>query len=282
MSDAALQQIETGLAGAHAALLAGELEAMHAHLLRTVDALAAVTRAGFVPRQDRAAAPWDEATARGLVFDLLARLKSADCHVFPYAGTLLGLERDGQLLPDDKDADLAVWLEDFSLAARVLQGLGLQRATDVPPFGNMATFVAPRDGTSVDLFGLRRDPGGRHIEGGVWLYGKPASHQRVLLLPWLDLVGRTTPAGSAWWPADADLLLRTLYGDWRTPQREWDSLVSNRSLQAVNLNWHCFALKNLVQAWLTGDLPRTGRLLDQILARCGEDPRMRAWRDALP
>jgi hypothetical protein len=281
MSEAALQQIEAGLAGAHAALLAGELEAMHAHLLRTLDALAAVTRAGFVPRQDRAAAPWDEPTARRLVFELLARLKSAGCHVFPYAGTLLGLERDGRLLPDDKDADLAVWLEDFSLAVRVLQGIGLQRATDVPPFDNMATLVEPRSGTSVDLFGLRRDATQQRVEGGVWLYGKPASHQRVLLLPWLTLVEHATPAGSAWWPADADLLLRTLYGDWCSPQPEWDSLVSNRSLQEVNLHWHCFALKNLAQAWLTGDLPRTGRLLDQILARAGDDARMHGWRGAL-
>ncbi len=281
MSDAALQQIETGLAGAHAALLAGELDAMHAHLLQTLDALAAVTRAGFLPRQDRAPVPWDEATARQLVFELLARLKSADCHVFPYAGTLLGLERNGQLLPADKDADLAVWLEDFSLAGRLLQGLGLQRATDVPPFGNMATFVEPRTGYSVDLFGLRRDPSQRRTEGGAWLYGKPASYQRVLVLPWLELADRQTPAGGAWWPADADLLLRTLYGDWRTPQPEWDSLVSNRSLQAVNLHWHCFAMKNLAQVWLSGDLPRTGRLLDQILARVAGDQRMRGWREAL-
>jgi hypothetical protein len=37
-----------------------------------------------------------------------------------------------------------------------------------------------RQGYSVDLFGLRRDPVAACIEGGAWLYGKPASWQRVL------------------------------------------------------------------------------------------------------
>ena len=282
MSEAALRQIESGLAGVHAALQRGELEAMHHHLVGLLDALAAVTQAGFVPRQQRSSAPWDEGRALQLVWELLARLKAAGCPVFPYAGTLLGLERDGRLLPNDKDADLAVWVEDFARADRTLQQLGLLKAGDVPPFANMATYVETRSGYSVDLFGLRRNAGTGRIEGGAWLEGQPASHQRILLLPWIELVERPSPAGAVWWPQAPQRLLEACYGDWRTPQPEWDSLVSNRSLQEVNLNWHCFALKNLAQAWLTGDLARTGRLLDQILARAGDDARLRRWREALP
>ncbi|MDB5858442.1 MAG: cytidyltransferase [Ramlibacter sp.] len=280
MSEAALQQIQSGHAGAQAALLRGELEAMHGHLVRTLDALADVTRAGLVARQERPPVPWDEARAEQLVWELLARLKGAGCHVFPYAGTLLGLERDGRLLPNDKDADLAVWLEDFALAGRLLQQTGLQRATDVPPFGNMATYVEPRTGYSVDLFGLRRDPVAGAIEGGVWLYGRPASWQRVLVLPWFDLSARSGPAGEVWWP-EADRLLAAVYGDWRTPRPEWDSLVSSCALREVNLNWHCWALQHLAQAWLSGDLARTRRLFDQVLARAGGDARLQAWCAAL-
>lgn len=282
MPEEALQQIRDGLAGAHATLLRGELDAMHGHLVQTLDALAEVTRAGFVPHQERPAVPWDEARATQLVWELLARLKSSDCRVFPYAGTLLGLERDGRLLPNDKDADLAVWLEDFALAGRLLQQMGLRKANDLPPFGNMATYVEPNTGCSVDLFGLRRNPSLQRVEGGAWLYDKPPSHQRVLLLPWFDLAERDSPAGALWWPAAADALLQAFYGDWRTPQPEWDSQVSNRSLQEVNLSWHCYALKALAQSWLGGDLARTGRLLDQILARAPQEPRLLAWREVLP
>lgn len=276
MSQALLQQIESGLAGARAALLQGELQAMHDQLVGTLAALASLTRAGLVAKQERQPVPWDETRATRLVWELLARLKAADCHVFPYAGTLLGLERDGRLLPNDKDADLAAWLEDFALAGRLLQQFGLLRATDVPPFGNMATYVEPRSGHSVDLFGLRRDPVAGAIEGGVWLYGRPAAWQRMLDLPWFTLSARGGPAGEVWWP-EADRLLAAVYGDWRTPQPEWDSLVSSRALREVNLNWHCWALQHLAQSWLTGDLARTRRLFDQVLARAGDGARLRAW-----
>jgi hypothetical protein len=281
MSEAALQQIQSGLAGAEAALLQGELQAMHDHLVRTLDALAQVTRAGLVAKQERRPVPWNETLATQLVWDLLARFKAADCHVFPFAGTLLGLERDGRLLPNDKDADLAVWLEDFSLAGRLLQQWGLQRATDTPPFANMATFVDAASGHSVDLFGLRRDPANNRIEGGVWLYGKPPSHQRVLYFPWFELAPRQGPAGAAWWPEPPALLLQALYGDWRRPQPEWDSLISNVSVHDLNLSWHCWALRSLCQCWLGGDVAKTRRLIDQVLARTGEAAPYLAWRDAL-
>jgi hypothetical protein len=281
MSDAALQRIESGLEGARVAVLAGELEGMHAHLLATLDALAQVTCSGLVPRQQRPAVPWDEARALQLVWELLARFHAASCRVFPYAGTLLGLERDGRLLPGDKDADLAVWLEDFALAGRLLQQWGLQRANDVPPFANMATYVDPGTGYSVDLFGLYRNPLAQRTEGGAWLYDKPASHQRLLLLPWLELAERGSPAGPVWWPAPAEGLLEAFYGDWRRPQPDWDSLVSNRALHEINLSWWCWALQRLCQCWLTGELAKTRRLLDQIRERAGDNPQLRGWRDAL-
>ena len=282
MAHAALPAIESGLAGAEAALRAGDLESMHSHLVRTLDALAQVTRDGLVPRQQRAPAPWDAAVAQRLVWEVLARLKAAECRVFPWAGTLLGLVRDGRLLPDDKDADLACWLEDFSLAARVLQSLGLQRATDVPPFANMATFVEPRSRLSLDLFGQWRDPVQQRVAGGVWLPGRPPSHQRLLHLPWFTLAQRAGPAGPVWWPDPAQDLLAALYGPgWRQPQPEWDALVSCAALQEVNLSWWCWACRSLARCWLTGDLARTRRLCDQVAARGGWTAPLAGWRDAL-
>ena len=281
MPHPALPRIETGLVAAQAALVQGDLGQAHAALFGTLDALAEVTREGLVPRQDRPPQPWHEESARQLVWQLLAQLHGEGCHVFPYAGTLLGLERDARLLPNDKDADFAVWLEDFSLAGRLLLQWGLQRATDVPPFANVATFVEPRTGYSVDLFGLHRNPALQRIEGGAWLVQRPPSHQRVLLLPWFDLEARTGPAGPVWWPAQPHRLLEAFYGDWRAPQPEWDSQISNRALQEVNLSWHCWALKALCHSWLAGDLARTCRLLEQALVRAGDEPHWLAWRDAL-
>ncbi|HYF43678.1 MAG TPA: hypothetical protein VEA35_14720 [Ramlibacter sp.] len=199
----------------------------------------------------------------------------------PFRRHPAGLERDGRLLPGDKDADLGVWLEDFGLAVALLRQWGWQHAQNVPPFDNMASLVDARSGLSVDLFGIRRDPAQQRLEGGVWMYGKPASHQRVTHYPWIELAQRATPAGPVWWPQPAQALLGALYGDWRQPQPDWDSLVSCLAVQELNLHWRCWALKNLCDRWLSGDLGRTLSLLDQIEARDGVQPVWQRYRHAL-
>jgi hypothetical protein len=279
---AVLARANAALARSDAALLEGELQAMHDNLLLALDALAELTAQGHVPRKEQAdAAPWDEARVTQAVWLVLAQLKRAGCGVFPFAGTLLGLERDGKLLANDKDVDLAVWLEDFTMAGRTLEAIGFARARNSPPFGNMATFVLQQPAMSVDLFGIRREPEHGRLVGGVWRYGRPPSHQRIVHYPWFELAGRAGPAGEVWWPEPPDTLLTALYGDWRTPLPEWDSLVSCRSLQDTNLQWRCWALKNLCERWLTGDLRRTGRLLDQVLVRAGGDPHLARYRECL-
>lgn len=270
------------LAKSDAALLQGDLEAMHAALIDALDAFALLTAQGHSFRNERPSPPpWDEAAVTQALWLVLAQLKRAGCCVFPFAGTLLGLERDGRLLPNDKDVDLAVWLEDFQLTCRTLEAIGFARATNSPPFGNVATFVLLQPHMSVDLFGLRREPELARLVGGGWLYGRPPSHQRITHYPWFELASRTGPAGDVWWPDSPATLLTALYGDWRKPQPEWDSLVSCIALQDTNLNWRCWALKNLCDRWLGGDLARTRRLLDQIIGRGGPDPQLSHYSKCL-
>lgn len=277
-----LQRTQDSLQAADAAMRIGDLAVMLGALESALDALCDLAQQGEMATVARAAqAPWDGERMAATVWQLLARLHQAGCSAFPFAGTLLGLERDGQLLHGDKDADVGVWLDDFNLAVRAMQALGLQRAGNVPPFGNMASLVEPQSGLTVDVFGIRREPEHQRLVGGVWLYGRPPSHQRITHYPWFELVARAGPAGDVWWPADPDLLLTALYGNWRTPQPEWDSIVSSRALQGINLQWRCFAMKNLADRWLGGDAARTRRLLDQISARAGWDARLTRCRDAL-
>lgn len=279
---ALLRQANDGLRQADATMLRGDLDSMLAALHGTLDALGELALQGQVATSEGKSSPaWDGERLEATVWQLLARLRKAGCGAFPFAGTLLGLERDGRLLPGDKDADFGVWLDDYSLAVRALQAMGLQRAGNVPPFGNMASLVEPQSGLTVDLFGMRREPEHQRLVGGVWLYGRPASHQRITHYPWFGLVPRPGPHGDVWWPDDPGTLLTALYGDWRTPLPEWDSVISSRALQGINLHWRCFALKNLAERWLSGDAARTRRLLDQISARAGWDAPLTRWRDAL-
>lgn len=281
-AEVSLARVNEALARSDAALLQGDFETMHEALSQALDALALLTTLGHRPRKERPApAPWDEAGVTQALWLVLAQLKRAGCSVFPFAGTLLGLQRDGKLLANDKDADLAVWLEDFELTCRTLEAIGFERAVNSPPFGNVATFVLLQPRMSVDLFGIRREPEHQRLVGGAWLYGRPPSHQRIVHYPWFELVSHAGPAGEVWWPDPAEVLLAALYGDWRTPQPEWDSLVSCCALLETNLQWRCWALKSLCDQWLTGDLPRTRRLLDQVLARAPGDERLLGYRTVL-
>lgn len=277
-----LRRVGERLVAADAAMRDGELEAMHAALSAALGLLVQLAHQGHAARRvPRAAPPWDGEEALALLWQLLAQFKAAGCRVFPFAGTLLGLERDGRLLPGDKDADLGVWLEDFSLAVALMQQAGWRKADNVPPFDNMASLVEPASGLSVDLFGIGRDAVARRLEGGVWMYGRPASHQRVTHYPWVDLAERASPAGPVWWPQPAEGMLQALYGDWRRPQPDWDSLVSCLAVQDLNLHWHCWALKSLCDRWLSGDLAHALSLLDQIEGRCGAGEPWRTYRQAL-
>ena len=77
----------------------GDLEAMHQALLAVLEALARLADDGHVARRAEPSAPqWDGEAALQVLWRLLVQLKSAGCRVFPFAGTLLGLERDGRLL----------------------------------------------------------------------------------------------------------------------------------------------------------------------------------------
>ncbi|MBI2769200.1 MAG: hypothetical protein HYX47_06240 [Burkholderiales bacterium] len=278
----ALAQINEGLARADAAMLQGDLQLMHDATHEALELLAALAHAGQAARaQTPAPAPWNETEITSALWQILAQLRRAGCGAFPFAGTLLGLERDGRLLPNDKDADLGVWLEDFTMACRTLQAMGLQRAGNGPPFGNMACFVLGEPRLSIDLFGIRREPEHNRMVGGVWLYGRPPSHQRITHYPWFTLASRDGPSGEVWWPEPPAALLGALYGNWRRPQPEWDSLVSCLAVQETNLQWRCFALKNLCDSWLAGNLPRTRRLVDQIVARGGPDAALDRWAAAL-
>jgi hypothetical protein len=277
-----LARANQALQQSDAALLQGELDAMHDALVAALDAFAQLTAQGHTIRNEQAApAPWDEAQVTQALWLVLAQLKRAGCSAFPFAGTLLGLEREGKLLPNDEDADLAVWLEDFTLAGRTLEAIGFLRASNAPPFGNVASFVLLQPRLSVDLFGIRREPEHQRLVGGAWLYGRPPSHQRIVHYPWFGLATRDGPAGEVWWPDPADALLTALYGDWRTPQPDWDSLVSCRGLQETNLQWRCWSYKRLSDQWRSGDLARTRKLLEQVLARAPGDPQLLAWRGAL-
>jgi hypothetical protein len=143
-----------------------------------------------------------------------------------WAGMLLGWAREGQLLAHDRDADFALrpdavpaLLEAVpSLRRAGFHPLQMYRNND----GKVTEITFYRGTARIEFFVM--EP----IDGMLryYVYGYPPDNlieveARVsdqALVPF-DFLGRT-------WlrPADHERELEEMYGDWRTPRREWDYL----------------------------------------------------------
>jgi hypothetical protein len=142
-----------------------------------------------------------------------------------WGGVLLGWARDGRLL-DDADADFAIRSEDsdaFDAAVPALERAGFKRIFRFRNnAGEITEYSFLRHGAKFDFFFLSPcgDGGERRYftygetpDGWVELEGRhpdqPLEKFRFLRRDWLKL-------------KDHDEALTGSYGDWRTPDPEWD------------------------------------------------------------
>ena len=232
-------------------------------------------RAGFVPKQERARCR-GQPQVRAIVCMCSPRSRVRLSCVSVCGNAARPATRCEAAAEDKDPTSRSGWKT--SLAVRLLLH-GAVSAHRRAAVRHISTYVDQRSGTSVDLFGLRRDRC-----ASVWrrrlLYGKPPSHQRLLVLPWFKLVPQA-PLGSVWWPPTpiiCSLRCTVRTGARRNPNGPRRCRIP---VQETNLGWRCWALKNLCQSWLGGDLPRTRRLLVQISTRAGEDAQLRGWHEAL-
>ena len=209
--------------------------------------------------------------AEALLWATGAALARAGFAAFPYSGTLLGLVREGSLLPFDKDIDLAIWSEDFGRCGAWLEQQGWRPLRDLPPYANFRAFLHPQSKLTLDLIGLKRYPHEKTMQGGFELAGYPEQYQSLRTFPLVELVQRATPAGEVWFVKESDPLLTALYGDWRTPNPAWDGMVSCGGLSEPTLLTRCYASDRLLERWFLGRLDRAWAYAHQILLKDPSD-----------
>lgn len=249
-------------------------EAMHAYE-QTLDVLIELGLGGKIPKpvspDQMPLNTFDAKKAEEKLWEVLAGLKSAGVKAFPVAGTLLGLVREGSLLPFDKDIDIGIWMEDFRDTCRFFLECGMRPTPMTPRYDNYASYIDPASQIVFDICGMRREPEHMRMVGGFWLYNKPPSYQRVTHFPWIDLVEMERPSGTVWWLKHPEVMLEAIYDDWRTPKPEWDTIISGCNLQAVTLQVRCYAFTRLLNHWLSGDILKASRYLDQLVVRMPSD-----------
>ena len=165
---------------------------------------------------------------------LLAIKKALDDLKVPFmiaAGTLLGIYRDGELLPHDKDIDLAIpWSVPRLELIHAVQRHGFMchySKDDI--IGEKGKYnislVHIATGSTIDFFFIK--PEGDVIMGGIHKNGKTLYTRRTNR-------GRCQIeyAGQMWQTfGEPDLFLEEIYcKDWRTPQANYNTLIMSNSI----------------------------------------------------
>ena len=263
-----------------------DLEAACGHYISALTHLIALTKSGKVPANQKSRTITEQADnifvsgrAEQLLWETCAALAANGIHAFPFAGTLLGIVRHGHLLAFDKDLDIAVWMENWSDCCELLEKMGWQRTPMSFNYSNYRDYIHPEIGITLDLCGLASTTANRII-GGFSLPGYPDEYQRVSIFPKFNLEERDTPHGKVWFPDPPEKILSAFYGDWRTPNPYWDTVVSAVNLEKFTLLVRCFAYYRLIQRWLSGDLMRAWCYAHQIVLKDPDDVfclRSRQW-----
>ena len=217
--------------------------------------------------------PFSRDAARRALFEAQDRLDGAGLPFRLWAGTLLGVVRNGDLLDHDKDLDLAMdW--DVSREA-VVTALCAGGLFSVPWFQGILpsdrpwhrSFVHAGTGCTLDVFFLCPD-------GDSYLCGfdhRPIPVvSRLTALPQRDCLW----SGRAWRvPDPPEHYLAEIYGpSWRVPDPTYDTVLSNPTRTPESLPVVvCMAYFRLFEALVEGKGRRARALVAQILRR-REDP----------
>lgn len=158
------------------------------------------------------------------------------------AGTLLGIVRENRLLPWDNDMDLAISRVEFTKLEAVLGDfrrfgyktrIGMHIKDDPPMVKKEARIVKVwvpefpfRRAVILDIFVKTKDNGHYTWAEGTKRYARKSVPARFHdELTTVEFAGRSYSI-----PADADGYLTQRYGDWRTPKKEWDHILDDKSL----------------------------------------------------
>lgn len=263
-----------------------DLIAAHAHFCKAIDHLIALAKSGKAPAKQKQASErasqeniFASGKAEQLLWSTCAELASQGIPAFPFAGTLLGIVRNGRLLGADKDLDIAVWMESWEACCQAVERMGWSKVPMGLNYSNYRDYIHSEIGITLDLCGLQHK-NNQQIIGGFSLPNYPPEYQRVSIFPLFELTERPTPYGKVWFPQPPEKILSAFYGDWRTPNPYWDTVISALNLEKFTLLVRCYAYHRLAQRWLSGDLAKAWSYAYQVALRDPDDLialRSRQW-----
>jgi len=205
--------------------------------------------------------------------EAITLLEGQGLQAFPTAGTLLGWWREGAFLAHDKDIDIMLPVgSDWQKAVATLSGSSAFRL--IPSelgFSNFISLLHIETGMVVDVSHHEEDGDGQ--AKCVWRIPGLADEQcrrtqqsayRLVRDEWLGC--------EFWRPEDPDQFLTELYGDWRTPMKTFDTVISGHHLVGYPDAVRCYAYNRLANSLSEGSIEKGMSYVSQILQKDPLDP----------
>lgn len=220
----------------------------------------------------------DTEAGLALLRHTLVGLAAQGLTAFATAGALLGLVREGQLLPNDKDLDVVVPVQQLQTAVDAMPALGWKMAWTVVKAVNFRSFVHTQHAITLDLFGYEPDAANACVWGGWWPVGLPREQGRLLKFQPFELASSNHPWGRHWYVRHPESLLAQLYGPhWRKPDAEFDSTLETPALLAHNDYTRTWGALRVLEAWVQGQAHLVDRRLRTLARLDGADPVVHAF-----
>lgn len=215
--------------------------------------------------------------AEGLLWRTLALMAKNGVHMFAAFGSLLGLTRNGALFAHDKDIDSGVPFSEMERAIAILCRNGWIEANHSFGFSNPRAMYHTASRISMDVSGFVIDEHtGKALTAGAWMPGLPKEWNMIFEFDRIELEKRPVPKGEgeAWCMRDPEAWLAAIYGNWRVPDKNFDTMVRARNIRGFSLLAKCFAYSRIFEHWSNGNLPRATALARHTLTRDPTDALM--------
>ncbi|KJY92096.1 adenylyltransferase/cytidyltransferase family protein [Pseudoalteromonas piscicida] len=200
-----------------------------------------------------------------LLLQTLSSLKKAGFYAFPTAGTLLGLEREGQLLENDKDVDIGIDWSHMESAIEHLQHLGWHEEAQSYGLINPRCF-RHQSGLVLDLCGYATEQSTGDTISGLWMQDVPFTWNRVTRFSAIQVVSISSPAGEICYPQYPEQILQALYGlDWKIPDANFDTIVCAPNIMQDSYLYYCYAYSHLYTEWKKGNFKKMHAMLKVLL-----------------
>ena len=204
---------------------------------------------------------------------ILALFYSNTINAFACSGTLLGLTREGHLLPFDKDIDIGVPFEKMDFAVELIQKNGYKEHQYSYMMSNPRVFRHEKSGLIIDLCGHQKLEDTDLSIAGLWMDGVSLESNRVTVYQnkELELETKTTEHGKIFEIKNKDAYLTRLYGSWKIKDTHFDTIVMAPNIQSFSPLVECFALDRIFFSLLSSNLTKAKILSSHALSQKNSD-----------